>query len=113
MRVPGEDEIAFTLGQVPERTRIVQQHDSHDAGLSRVLLADALEVGAAIAPDEVHPHDLDRPGARLDDALVVDEQRDAVVGERFRDRLDGLVIVVAVAREHFPWHLAKWLEGAP
>ena len=111
--VPRQHEIAFALGEMPERARIVEEHDSGHSGPSRVPQADALHVGFSIAPDEIHSHDLDRTRTGIDDPLVVDQENDAIGGERPGDDLRRHVVVIAVTGEHLAGHGAKRLEGAP
>ena len=113
VRVTGQDEIALALRQVSERSGIVQEDDARGACLARVLPAHALQVGLAVPPHELHPHDLHGPGLRRHHPLLVHEERDPVGSQCACDVLGCLVVVVAVAREHLARHRGQRLERPP
>src|SRR5580698_2108712 len=62
VRVPGQDQIALTGGEMPERARVVEEDEPQRTRRARMRDARAFDAGLSIAVGEVHPEDLHRPG---------------------------------------------------
>jgi len=102
MRMAREHEIAGSLGKMPERARIVEQHDPKGRVLARMRGRDRGEMALPIPPDEVHPHDLHEPRLSFDLGRGIDEEPNTVFAESTLDDGRCLVIVIAKAREDPP-----------
>jgi hypothetical protein len=110
VRVPGQDEIGRAFRQMAKRARVVEKPDP-EGFTPRMAGADSFDVSLAVSSTEIEAEDLDGPGAGLDAAHLVDQQRDARGGQAVAHVDRSFVIVVAKARESAPRELREWSQG--